>query len=449
MTSWRTLGFGPQTDTEPTSDRRAALARRFLQLALVLLIIGLIPGLLALWSQRRASAAVVWRNPADNIHVAALAPDLALLSLAGVPDDQTLALAMEKSELATVHAILALSTDLSDARRTSGWLWLAHNYQRTDQSQQAVQAYYLAGSGAVMGTDIHDLLRAEILLAVGLGLTELHDRASAPFFLEQAATIAAYSPRITPYHRRSLLERVVPASLRAGGERDAWRALTKAVKSGSAQGGNIAESAIAGKGAWQDTALLDDSALVQAGDARRAVAAEYLEAMIAKSGTADEPMQGSEIQDAKQALRSALLNEDAAVERHIEQYGGTQESRHSAQQVLMRWLLLKRRIAAGGFGSGLVPEWESNREAIDAALAAAWTEWLALQTDTTAASLGGDFQALPSGVARQATMAAFWGLYPDAPIEELVARAQSASGSGRLRLAVLKPGTPPVVGWSE
>lgn len=449
MTSWRTLGFGPQTNKEPASDRRAALARRFLQLALVLLIIGLIPGLVALWSQRRASAAVVWRNPADNIHVAAIAPDLALLSLAGVPDDQTLALAMEKSELATVHAILALSTDLSDARRTNGWLWLAHSYHRTGQSQWAVQAYYLAGSGAVMGTDIHDLLRAETLLAVGQGLTELHDRTSAPFLLGQAATIAAYSPRITPYHRRSLLERLVPASLRAGGERDDWKALTKAVKSGTVQGGNIADSGIAGKGVWQDTPLIDDSALVQASDARRAVAAEYLEAMIAKPDAADGPVQGGIHQDAKQALRSALLNEDAAVERYMEQHRGTQETRCSAQQVLLRWLLLKRRIAAGGFGSGLMPEWESNREAIDAALAATWTEWLALQTDTTATSLGGDFQALRPGVARQATIAAFWGLYPDAPIEDLVAFAQSASGFGRLRLTVLEPGTPPVVGWSE
>jgi hypothetical protein len=415
----------------------------------VLLIVGLIPGLLALWSQRRASAAVVWRNPADNIDVAALAPDLTLLSLAGVPDDQTLALAMEKSELATVHAILALSTDLSDARRTSGWLWLAHNYHRAGQSERAVQAYNLAGSGAVIGTDIHDLLRAETLLAVGQGLTELHDRTSAPVFLEQAATIAAYSPRIIPYHRRSLLERVVPASLRAGGEREHWRALNKATKNGSAQGGNIVDPGSAGKSVLQDARVLDDPTLVQTGDARRAAAAEYLEAMIARAGTADEPVQGDAVRDARQALRSALLNEDAAVERYVEQYGGTQETSRSAQQVLIRWLLLKRRIAAGGFGSRLMPEWESNREVIDAALTAAWAEWLALQTDTTAASLGGDFQGLRPGVARQATMAAYWGLYPDAPVEELVARAQSTGGTGRLRLNVLKSGTPPVVGWSE
>ena len=78
---------------------RADLARRCLQLALVLCLIGLVPGLLAIWGQRRAVADAAWRDPADDVRPEAIAPDLALLSLAGTQDDQLLALAMESGEL--------------------------------------------------------------------------------------------------------------------------------------------------------------------------------------------------------------------------------------------------------------------------------------------------------------------------------------------------------------
>lgn len=449
MTLWRTLDLGPETDSEDQPDRRTIFARRCLQLALVLLIVGLVPGILALWSQRRAAAAVVWRDPADNIQVAAIAPDLALLSLAGVPDDQALALAMEKGELATVHAVLALSTELSDAQRTNGWLWLAFRYQQTDDSHRATQAYRLAGLGAIMGTNVPDLLRTETLLAVGRGLIELHDQTSARFYLKQTAIIAAHSAHLKPYHRHSLLERLVPSSLRAGGERDDWKTLSKTIKSGAAEPGSIANSGIAGRVEWWDVPPVNDAALAQAQDTRRTVAAEHLQAMITKPGAADGASPGGTHQDAEQALRSALLAEDAAVERYVEQRGGAQGTERSAQQVLLRWLALKRRISAGGFGPGLVPEWESNRDGIDAALNAAWADWLALETDASAAIITGAVQTLPSDAGREAMIAAYWGLYPDASLDDLVSATQSGSGFGRLRLTILEPGTPPGVGWSE
>jgi hypothetical protein len=105
--------------------------------------------------------------------------------------------------------------------------------------------------------------------------------------------------------------------------------------------------------------------------------------------------------------------------------------------------LLKRRIAAGGFGSGLVPEWEADRHAIEAALAKAWTDWLALQTDQMGIGLANDHQA------RLAIMAAYWGLFPEAPITDLVPVAAPAQGRGNLRLTIVDSDTPLQVGWSE
>jgi hypothetical protein len=449
MTLRQIVGAAPHSDENNSSEHRSLLARRFLQLALVLLVVGLVPGLLALWSQRRAAAAVVWRDPADNIQVTAVAPDLALLSLAGVPDDAILALAMEKGELGTVHALLALSGGLRDARRVNGWLWLAHRYREAEQGQQAVQAYHLAGTGAIMGTNVPDMLRAETLLAAGEGLIELHDRASARFFIQQAAVIAANSTNFTPFHRHSLLERLVPASLLAGGEREDWKALAQAVKNGKTQGVNLDDSGFEARYEWWNLPPLDDAELVAARDERRSAAAEYLQTLLDTSTTVDDAAQDSSQSNAAQALRSALLAEGAAVERYVARQRETQTTEKGAQQILLNWLLLKRRVAAGGFGAGLVPEWESSRKGIDAALTDAWADWLAVQTDSTSAALGGNFQVPPSGAARQATIAAFWGLYPDAPVDDLVSSNQSTPGFGRLRLTMLEPGTPPLVGWSE
>ncbi len=437
-----TQNIGPEPDNpKMQSDRRAGLARRCFQLALVLFVIGLVPGFLAFWGQRRAAAAAVWRDPADNIQVAAVAADLALLTLAGVPDDQVLALAMEKGELATTHALLALSADLADAQRMNGWVWLAYCYHKAGQTQRAAQAYRLAGYGAILSPDLHDLLRTETLLAVGKGLVDLHDNSSARFYLKQAAIIGANSPRLTAYHRRSLLERLVPASLRAGGKRDDWSGLAKAVKNGTAAGGNLAGSTSGAGPEWHDVPADNDAAIVHAQDARRVAAADWLQTMTASRDATESPT--SSDTDHQEALQAALLAEEAALDRSADRKQVVHATSLYARQARLRWLSLKRRIAAGGVGAGLVPGWESNREAIDAALTAAWTNWLALHADSAGGGLPDAFQA------RQAIVAAYWGLYPDAPVADLVSALEPTRGFGGLRLTILESGEPPVVGWSE
>lgn len=427
-------------DPQSPSHLKVSLARRSLQLALVLFVVGLVLTLLAVMGERRATANAAWQDPADTFQPVAVASDLALLSLAGVPEQQVLALSMELQELETVHAVLAFAADLTDDQRTNGWLWLAFRYQRAGQGQRAAQAYRLAGYGAVLGQDLSDLSRTETLLSVGRELIQLHDNPGARFFLGQAALIAAKTPQLTAHHRRSLLEQLVPAILRAGGGRDDWHDLAKAVEAGTVVGGPgpfgpISVSAAVSEG---------DAALIMARDARRAAAAACLEGA---SNTPGEDSRGAE--NAHQALLAVLLAEDAAAHQYAARSGSVPETRLSAQESLLRWLALKRYIAAGGAGAGLVPEWESSRGEIDAALSAAWTAWLALQADPGVMGGAGDFQGLKSSIAQRVVVAAYWGLYPDAPVADLLSAAQPISGFGGLRLAVLGPGTPPVVGWNR
>ena len=403
---------------------RAALARRCLQAALVLCLVGVTLGLLALWGKQRAAAAAVWRDPADDVQPKAVALDLALLSLAGTPDEQVLALALETGELETVRVLLAFSADLTDQQRLNGWLWLAYRYQKTGQKGRAAQAYRLAGSGAVLSAQLPTLLRVETLLAVGRQLIVLHDAPSAHFYLKQAALIGAHAPHLTSHHRRSLLERLIPASLRAGGNRDDWNALAQAVKKGAASRGG-------GTMSCQSVAPGYDAGLVQARDARHAAASVWLSALSVDGDAACEDSA------ACLALRQALLAEDAAVQAYLEQHADL-----ASGQTRLRWLLLKRRVAAGGAGVKLVPEWEKSREHIRAALTVAWADWLTLYKDPKNGRQG---QA--ACASRQAIVAAYWGHYPNAPIADLISTAQGATDLGWLNLSVIKSGTPPVVGW--
>ena len=290
----------------------------------------------------------------------------------------------------------------------------------------------MAGSGAILSDQLPDILRTETLLNVGQQLIRLQDKPGAHFYLQQAALISAYASHLTNYNRRSLLERLIPALLRAGGKRDDWHSLARAVEKGTAPIGDTPFPLSAGQPGWHSAPAGNDAALIAAQDARRAAAAAWLTTL----ASSVEPSADYDLAAAQHILRQALLAEDAAIDKYLEGSIKAGETDPAAKETRLRWLLLKRRIAAGGAIAGLVPEWEADREEIRNALNAAWNDWLAYYAQGQAAH-----------AARRALVAAYWGLYPDAPVADLVPIAQSSSG--RLHLIIIKLGMPPVVGWSE
>jgi hypothetical protein len=166
---------------------------------------------------------------------------------------------------------------------------------------------------------------------------------------------------------------------------------------------------------------------VNARNARRAAAAAWLAALSSNPDTTYE----------RDALHQALLAEDAAVQAYLKQHTDP-----AARQTRLRWLLLKRRIAAGGIGDRLVPEWTANGAQTRVQLSAAWAGWLATYDKNNR-------QGQATCASRQAIVAAYWGLYPDALIADLLLAAQGAANLGGLHLGIVKSGTPPVVGWQE
>lgn len=401
---------------------RSVLARHLPRLAFVFAVVGLILSGLAIWGERRAAAKVSWYDPLGDVQPTAIAPDLALLSLAGVPDSQVLSLALTADEMGTVRALLTFSAELSDLERVGGWMILAQHYQMAGRDQAAARAYRLVGYNVVLGPDLPDLIRVETLLAAGRQLARLHDEHNARFCLAQATLIAAYSRDLTAFHRRSVLERLVPIYLQVGGNYKDWNVLAEAAEK------RISLQAKRGEYDWRASPG-GDVALVAAQDARRAAASALREALAL----------GEDDAGPKQALHQALLAEDAAVTRYA-----TGKTDPAALETQLLWLLTKRQVAWGGFGDRLVPEWgtEAAKADIDAALKVAWQAWqLAYQNRGPADSY--------------ALVAAYWGLYPQASIEDLFGemgaqKAQNLGGQYRdIDLIVLETGVPPVLGWAE
>jgi hypothetical protein len=433
-------------DAKTPASFKAILARRCLQLALVMFVIGIFLALLAQWGERRATANAAWRNPGDTIELKAVAPDLAALSLAGVPDAQVLTLSIALGELETTRAILAFGADLSDKERSNGWLWLADRYHQANQMDRAAHAYRLAGDGAILGTNIDDLLRTKILLAVGQGLLASHDKERSRFYLSQSAIIGGNSNQLGAYHRHTLLEQLVPAILQAGGYRDDWKNLaetTKRVNAGVHLNGSV--PTILGQEG------ISAAPFAQAQDARREAAAVWLATITEAQGDGQTDTNLTRV-----ALVEALREEDSAVNQYVTSGPGSAADRLAAQETLLHWLLLKRRIAGGGLGTRLIPEWEDDREEIEESLSAAWREWLALQSpsiiieETTSLPFGiSEIEGVAPEAARLAIAAAYWGLYSDAPVPELLSAAQARGEFGGLQLTILEPGEPPVVGWSR
>ncbi len=399
---------------------RTLLARYLTRLALVLVVVGLILGGLAVWGERRAAAKVAWYDPLDDLQPEAIAPDLALLSLSGVPDSQILSLALAADEIETVRATLTFSPELNDLERVGGWMILAQYYQNAGRRDTAARAYRLVGYNTVLSADLPDLVRVKTLLAAGRQLIALHDQHNARFCLDQATLIAAYSRDLSPFHRRSLLAQVVPAYSRVGGDHNDWEVLVEAVEK------RTKPQATRGTYYWRASPG-SNADLVAAQDARRAAASALHQALI----------QDQEDAQLKQALAEALLAEDAAVARYV-----SGRSSSSAWETQLHWLLIKRQIAWGGFGLELVPQWEteSTRADIDTSLSAAWQAWYLSYREKEQADL-------------YALVSAYWGLYPEAPVQALIAslsQKRTSDLNNRYRgidLTVLEAGVPPVLGW--
>lgn len=358
-----------------------------------------------------------WVNPVGAVQGKSVAPDLAILTLAGEPDDRIIRAALDAGEVETAYATLAHSVLLPDNLRSGGWLLLGKEYQQRDPARAEV-GYQVALDLAVLGPSLGDMARADLSLQVARGYAALGKAQIARLALAQAENVGRFSLSLLPAQRRVLLGQVAdlyqtlgdPGSARAIRERmEAYAAGPGVTIPGGTQllptlrGGVVLPEAVTAAIAARQRAAAD-------------LAARWLSASSASRHTL------------AQALGKALLDEDAV---RAEFYAGADNLALPGRLALLHdklaWLAVKYRAALGGYGVSLVPDWEAQTEEIRTALANIYTELIngyGQQLDT--------LDALEAALARvellrQGVLWSRLGLFPDHAEEVLSKQLSDAS----------------------
>jgi len=132
-----------------------------------------------------------------------------------------------------------------------------------------------------------------------------------------------------------------------------------------------------------------------------------------------------------QALAQALVAEDAAkLELYHQELAATSQPgrRIAVLWAMIRWLTLKYKVALGGFGLSLVPEWEAQAATIQSTLSVAYEELFFAYEDLVAGLP--DATVIKPGsylVRRQVNLAGRLGQYPNYPVQQMAEELQAAA----------------------
>ncbi len=379
-------------------------------------------GAFVVYSSRQAATARP-SGLAGSLKPDSLDSALLLRNLAGMPDEQVLNYALSTGKTETGFAIVALSDELGDPERASALLTLAQHYSSTGDSTKAATCYQALVCLAALGADFHDYQKANLLLQAGDGLSSLDRSLQAEEAFDRVGEIARFSPTLQAAVRVQLLQTL--SGKYTGLDR--WSKAVDASHSAEdpARPGVDAPVAVnlpAVAPNWESDPAWSD---VQDRAAERVHAAVALITALENKAT-------DQIEPNRQTLATALLAEDQAQDAFYTQLR-PRTTGAGARLALSRrhvdWLIVKRRVAARGFGLSLVPAWERSLRDIETALRVAQEDRYTLQLELAA--------LLPDPLAaRQATVDALaeelklgrLGLYPEAPERGLAGDLTAAIG---------------------
>jgi hypothetical protein len=256
----------------------------------------------------------------------------------------------------------------------------------------------------------------------GNGWAQIDDAASALGAYDQVYLLAVRSPYLQTAHRRELLWDLVGA-FEAVGQGDAAESCRERLAELDEGDHQRYTARPVGEVALPAGELPVSSEEVGAlEEARRQAAYDVLQAVLDGNEPTTEQVQ---------ILASALEAEDVA---KMELYRGELQStsdparRVAVQWHMIRWLLVKYRVAVRGFGIPIVPEWELRASGIRASLSLSFQELqLALEDVATGMPQATLIEPSRYELRREAALAGRLGQYPDAPFDSLAASLQEAS----------------------
>ncbi len=386
--------------------------------AVILTLVGL--GLLAAYflSARQPERSLAWADPIGAVRPKAVAADLAVLTLAGEGDDRVIRAALDAGELETAYAGLAFSVLLPDTLRGGHWLLLADRYRQTEPAR-ALVALQAALDIAALSPTVGDMGRADTSLQVASRYAALHQIAAARLALAQAETVGRYSLYLLPAQRRAILERVEAAYRRLGEEAAADAVRRDLVAASAGPGVQLAPPQM-----WLPVlrgGVTLPPAVVAAIAERQQAAAQMAGRWLGASP--------AERQALAEALGRTLLAEDAARTAFYDASAELAEAdRLALRHDRIAWLTIKYRVAIGGFGSDLVPDWSPQADALRAELAATYTDLIngyGQQLDTLSPA---DASQARVELLRTGLLAVRLGLFPDPAAEKILNEQLNEAG---------------------
>jgi len=296
-----------------------------------------------------------WRDPKAALRWDEIDPIVSLKQLTGMSTRGVFWTALDRRDAPTAYAALVYDIGLEPEERCSLALALAQNEAATAHPDIQRGCYEIAANVAVAASDLSDLTRARTLLMAARGAAALGRDAQALSYLDQVDVVVRHSDQLALAHRQQLVDELIPLAHRLGCPREDWADLEQQVLAapGASPRGQPATARVS-----RPQMPLSSGPVLQAVALRQQMARRVLEGALAQGPVL--------AQVERDDLTWALQMEDRARASHP---GG--DNAVAAAQERATWAVLKWRVAHGGYGISLVPEWEARRTEIDAELAAA------------------------------------------------------------------------------
>jgi hypothetical protein len=351
-----------------------------------------------------------WKAPLDQVDSKHIALPSSLEILAGVADAQAIDDALQQGDWESAYADLAYSPDLADASRAGTLLLLGSRYAAAKQTAKAAWAYQYAAALATISPLPSDLIREQTLLEAAQGLSALGMQSAARAALDQAYLIAQYSFSIPRDTRARLYEQVATVYQAFGVANLATQARQK-----SDEAANLtSEDAVATSRQPFFVPPVDLPANKDLQDktaARVTAAKELIDQLNLKPPKSEKDLP----QDLIRNLGDRLYEEDGLRRDYYDsQYQAAADPRAQVAVLLDRihWLALKLRVARGGIGLSLVPEWERDAKNIAKELSDTFDELFKIsEQQAGSAEKAADADLKVDDVLRAELVAGRWGLY--------------------------------------
>lgn len=386
-----------------------------------LLVVAVAAGVVYWLLQRQPTTAGDWQDPVVALVTDEIRPEWALYPLAGASEVETVDVAIASGHLETAYASLVFSLELTDAQRIGRLILLGSRFVEAEKPERAALCYQQIYDTAILSPRLNDPARADVLVAVGSGWATLGKENLALNAYDQVYMLAVQSPNLQMAHRRDLLADLGSAYRDLGDEAQA-EAVQQKLQAWD-QGVQLPPSA-------QPVELPELPAVTEPISSPDLGALEEVHRqavynLIQVLAEGQEPAP-----ELVEAVAQALRDEDAAkLALYQQELAATSQpgKRINIHWHTIRWLTLKYRVAAVGFGLSLVPEWEAQVADIQSALSVAYEDlrfdYEDLVTALPSASLMGPGSYLAR---RQVILAGRLGQYPNYPAQQMASKLQDA-----------------------